>query len=1365
MNLQLANFQDLLATYYYGTAAHEAAKCLDDLIKGQQDLGLGTLLRDYREKGITSTDEIRLRSAIDRLMNCCSVMEIASLAGFVQGLQRTDFGIQMRSILENRHVRQYYEEFYPIKLPQLFRYRLKGTNQSIEMADPSESHARILSFLNLDRHFSENIEDRYFLRMLDSFTIEGYRFGDIVDVIGHREEFIRYLLLAPEDRDPLSSALYEFSLFMEFCFDLERLLSNAESRSLLQSAMWNHYGYWFDILGNELNERLGSALSQFLEWKPKKGDVHGTSEIQTYVSKARAMLDTLTCRRFTEPVDALLVAVSRCEREIREHETDMNAEIPFSSGDWVVDRSNPSHIGQYTGVWRSAGPHIMVQLSYPGGGTSFRPLASLEAMRRSTQRTINERLLDGHFGRVRDLQRLITYEKLKGTLHEVIYSMEAAQIDFYPYQFKPVLKFINSPTERLIIADEVGLGKTIESALIWMELQARRQAQRLLVVCPNALAVKWREELRSKFLMDARVVGFSDLEREIAEMKRLGPVQPFVLISTYTGLRPPKAELALLDEPPDVEPSGSPKTLLLRELRNWSLGYEPFDMVIFDEAHYMRNPATTTFHLGECLAASAGAVLCVSATPVNNSNTDLHSLLRLIDESFFETQGMFEDLLEANRPAVQAGNALARIPVDMPLLTTSTEGMGKSRFISQSPLFKQFLEKLENLDLSNKAQIAKCQDLAEKLNLLGSYINRTRRVQVKENRPIRDPIVLTVEYSAEEMLLYKTILDMVRRRCTLDGRPFHVFQSIGLQLRSASCLPVMAQEIQDGRLGDPQELYDEAMGEEVFDDLLYDKFDEEIGVSPIAKLLSYDFEENDSKYKELRRMLLEIVPEDKVVIFAYYRPTLAYLRRRLLADGVSVTMIHGGVKSEQRWVELDRFKDPNGPRVLLSSEVGSEGIDLQFCRVVVNYDLPWNPMRVEQRIGRIDRVGQLAKRLSIVNFKVKNTIEERLYERLHSKLERFANSLGDLESVIGKEVQQLTVELLSKQLTPEEEAWLMDQSEKVIEDRLILIQALEESSDALIALSDYVQRKIEEDRAKGRYIKPEELEDYLTDFFEREFKGCELIYNTPLDGCIQVKLSFEAQSSLSNFIRDDHSAIARPLKQREFNITFRREVTQRLSTNLRRAVHFINHLSPLIRWITQINRERSHSFYDISALQIAHPDLQPGDYCYRIERWKFSGLSTREGLAYGIRSLSDGRSHSGDQSEDVIQHLLRNGRDWDYVDCDRAALLDAYRDLEMDFTERFSTAVTDFEAENTTAYQIKMQRVQGFFDRRIGQDEQRLRTLRQAGRDPRVIRASEGRLRTAIANKDQRLSELKMKARIDMEQAQVAAGIFRVTGQ
>ncbi len=1041
-------------------------------------------------------------------------------------------------------------------------------------------------------------------------------------------------------------------------------------------------------------------------------------------------------------------------------------EVPFTTGQWVIDRNNPGNPGQFTGNTRTAGPHMMVQLRYPDGTTQYRPRVCLEGMPESGLGTsLAQRLAAGNFGKLRDLQRLITYEKLRGTLHEVIYSMEAAQIDFYPYQFKPVLKFINSPTERLVIADEVGLGKTIESALIWLELQARRQAKRLLVVCPKILAEKWRSELRTKFLFDAQIVSFRQLEREMAELITSGPGHPFMLIATYTGLRPPRADLRLLRDPPDADQEGGKKSRLLRQLRHWSLTYDPFDLVIFDEAHYMRNPGTTVFRLGEALSANAGAVLCVSATPVQNSNTDLHTLLRLIDESFFESEGVFDELLLANRPAVQASNALARLPLDANMLKAAVAGMAGSRFISSSPLFKQFRDRIERLEELNKSQIAKCQDLAEKLNLLGGYINRTRRIQVAENRPVRDPIVLPVTYSPQEMQLYKSIVSMVRAKCQRDDRVFHVFQVIGLQLRAASSLPVLAEEMRRGRFGEPEELLSEALGDESYDEVIGDdEFREELdSASDFSKLLGHDFEADDSKYRSLHELLAQSLDE-KVVIFAFYRGTLSYLQKRLEADGFNVTLIHGGIDNERRWQELDRFRDPQGPRILLSSEVGSEGIDLQFCRVMINYDLPWNPMRIEQRIGRIDRVGQQAKRLSIVNFKVKDTIEERLYDRLHSKLERFANSLGDLESIIGREVQNLTVELFSRDLTPEQEQAMMEQSESVIEQRLVQIQALEESGDALVALGDYLQKQITEDRALGRFIQPEEIEDYVVDFFEREFPGSTVDHNTPAHGCLRLKLSYDAQSSLGDFIRDDKSLAARPLRGREFALTFRREIREALDGASRKSVHFANHLSPLVRWMTKINQLRTRRLFDVSAAQLVHPTVSKGTYCYRIERWHMEGLSNRETLAHAVCSL-EGAILEPSEAEALIQQLLRLGSDWNYVDVDISTLVAAHDTLEEHLASRFSIAVEEFEAENTTAQQIKTQRVCNVFDRRIAQDEQRLQTLREARRDPRIIRLTEGRLNAARENKNARLQDLKRKATTDFSQIDVAAGVFRVAAE
>lgn len=1029
-------------------------------------------------------------------------------------------------------------------------------------------------------------------------------------------------------------------------------------------------------------------------------------------------------------------------------------------GDWLLDRANPASRGQFTGRTSKAGPLIMLELVYPDGSTSFRPLNVLDPMPKSE--TIESRLRKGHFGRAGDLKRVITYEKLKGSLHEVIYSMEAAQIDFYPYQFKPVMKIISAPTERLILADEVGLGKTIESALIWLELQARKQARRLLVVCPKTLAEKWRDELRHKFLIDARIVDFDGLREEMKDLREQGPSHAFSLIGTYTGLRPPKGELRLLDEPPDQKQKGTPKTEFLRELRYYTGDYEPFDLVIFDEAHYMRNPATTTFHLGEALSASAAAVLCVSATPVNNSNTDLHSLLRLVDESFFESQGLFEELLRANKPAVQASNVLAGVQIDMAMLAKAIEQMGESRFIQGTPLFKEFCDLAGRLSPGDKATIARCQNLAESLNLLGGYVNRTRRLQVKEYRPLRAPQVLQVEYSKEEMQLYNMILRLVRERCKRDSRAFHVFQVLGLQLRAASCLPVLAREIEEGRFGDPIELMSEAFGEETCDDLFEDPLKEEFGLEGLDILLRYDFEKNDSKYLQLRSLLKEEIVDEKVIIFAYYRPTLAYLARRLGEDGFTFTSIHGGVPPDKRWEELDRFSDPNGPRVLLSSEVGSEGIDLQFCRVLVNYDLPWNPMRVEQRIGRIDRVGQTAKKLAIVNFQVRNTIEERLYERLHSKLTLFANTLGDLEPVIGREVQQLTIDLLSRDLTPEEEKIRIEQTEAVLENKLLEIQRLEQSGDALLALSDYLQRQIDEVRGKGRYMQPDELEDYVGDFFQREFKGCEVNHDTPAPGCLRVRLTSEAQASLCRFVANDRSVSAGRFRQREFEVTFRREVMKRLTPAQKQGVLFINHLSPFVRWITKVNRDGSHSLYNVSALTLTGAALPLGQYCYYIERWKMTGVASRERLAYAIVPLEGGLPIENGTAEETVQRLLRKGQDWNYTGCSVDNVVEAYRAAEEDLCTRFNTAVTEFEAENATTLQIREERVRGFFERRINQDQQRLGTLMLQNPESPVVRATKGRIEAARRNREEKLAELQKKASIDIEESPIAAGIFRV---
>lgn len=1039
----------------------------------------------------------------------------------------------------------------------------------------------------------------------------------------------------------------------------------------------------------------------------------------------------------------------------------MQDEPLFMPGTRVFVNNDPGRPGEVTGKTMKAGTIKMVEIRYPDGGTEFHPDFNLMRIPVNAQ-TLSEVFSAGSFGRARDLQRVVTYEKLKGALHEIVYSMEAAQIDFYPYQFKPVLKIINAPTERLILADEVGLGKTIESALVWLELQARRQAKRLLVVCPRSLAKKWQDELRWKFQIDARIVSFSGFKEEMVIMEQRGAHHAFSLIATYTGLRPPKAELRLLDEPPGTEETGAERTEVLRKLRHNLWEYDPFDLVIFDEAHYMRHQATTTFHLGEALVACSGAVLCVSATPVHNSNKDLHSLLRLVDDSFFETQGLFDELLAVNRPAVIAMNALSRVPVDREALMPALEQMAKSRFIRETPLYEKFARMCAELDVQNKAALAKCQDVAERLNLLGGYVNRTRRVQVEADRPVREPVALAIDFTPEEMQLYKTILQLVRERSRREMTPFYVFQIMGLQLRAASCLPVLAEEIREGCLGDPMELMSEACGDVVFDDFSENGLQEELAVLDIDALFGYDFELHDSKYQALYEMLTQQITDAKVIIFAYYRPTLAYLKRRLAEHGLSVIDIHGGIPAEERWDRLDRFRNPTGPRILLSSEVGSEGIDLQFCRIVVNYDLPWNPMRVEQRIGRIDRVGQQAKHLAIVNFKIRGTIEERLYTRLHEKLMCIRGSLGDIEDVVGKEIQDLTRELLSNELTPDQEALRIEQTELAIENQLVSITQLEESGETLVAFSDYLQRRIDETRGKGRFMQAEELEDYVRDFFRREFHGCEVLENTPREGCMRIRLNMEARESLADYIGNDMSPAALPFRQQKFILCFRREIMQRLTQTDKKEIHFANHLCPLIKWITKRNQLADSAFYNVSALTLETDRLKPGYYSYLVARWKIKGLSQEERLVYAVVGVDTDVIFSENDAEDIFQLLLRKGKDWNDANLDTETLGRCYQKMEAMVDDQFKAAVEDFEAKNATAVQISEQRTRVFFERRIAQDEQRLMTMRQRNPAAPTLPAMEGRLQKARDNMDIKMKKLNNSRQITPEFAHVAAGVFRV---
>jgi SNF2 family DNA or RNA helicase len=517
----------------------------------------------------------------------------------------------------------------------------------------------------------------------------------------------------------------------------------------------------------------------------------------------------------------------------------------------------------------------------------------------------------------------------------------------------------------LLIADEVGLGKTISAIYIWKELQARGDARRLLVICPAALKDKWQYELLKRFGIEAQPVDAGTLSEDI-EITLRDPLHSFVRIGSLEGLRSRQ-----LDEDDEVR---TPRQRLMRQLQDHPAGdFSLFDLVIVDEAHAARNAETANYHFVEAVRDAAASLVMLTATPLQTHSENLFNLLRLVDPDRFVSLETFEQARRANIPIIESLNALMRTPSDRDGFRRHLEAASREPLLRHDKLLRELAE-IVSLDWSETQRVHTAR-LLESRSLLADVMVRTRKREAFPKRVVRKPWVLQVRLSPEEQQLYQNLSARVRSvaRRENPGTPGE-FVLISRQRQLASCIPAaLAAWRESGHL---DELLWEDLGAEL-GERERDAGPPEVGFGDLMS--GHDFEAGDTKYRafsEAIRQHLRDHPAEKIVVFAFFRGTLTYLKRRLEADRIRSTVIYGGMGShavgnrvvDRKTVEIERFRAPDGPSVLLSSEVGSEGIDLQFARMVFNYDLPWNPMRVEQRIGRIDRIGQESDAIIVGHF-------------------------------------------------------------------------------------------------------------------------------------------------------------------------------------------------------------------------------------------------------------------------------------------------------------------------------------------------------------------------------------------------------------
>jgi DNA-binding transcriptional regulator YiaG/superfamily II DNA or RNA helicase len=1027
------------------------------------------------------------------------------------------------------------------------------------------------------------------------------------------------------------------------------------------------------------------------------------------------------------------------------------------AGTAVRDIRDISVRGTTTGQIRSHAGRDLAGVRLMNGEIRFVPLQFLEPLPKHETRA--DAFAAQRTGGQIDLARHLLGEKISGQLTDVYYSMESGKALFFPHQFRPVLRFVESTIGRILVADEVGLGKTISAIYIWKELQARSGARRLLIVCPSALREKWREELRSRFGIEGQIVDAAGLHEHLEATHR-DTGRGFVLIGSLEGLRARRrTDTASL----------RPRQRLMQWLQDnpSTSEFAAVDLVIIDEAHAARNPKTANHHFAEALRDAASHLVLLTATPVQTQTENLFNLLKLVDPDRFVSAETFEQARRANISIIGAVNALLSIPPNLAAFQQHLKRAAiEPLFQRDDALIDLTKEQNSNWDESKRVHVAR---MLESRSLLADVMVRTRKRDAFTDRVQRVPWTLNVALSHEEQELYRQLSERIRasanRRYTDTPTAFIL---IGRQRQLASSIPAALNAWSKN----------EYVQELLWDDLGVDMdASERIEASiPLKDLLhDHDFERHDSKYKVFSHGLrdrLKTNPAEKIIVFAFFRGTLAYLQRRLEADGVRCACIHGSMGTvsvgddeiDAKTAEIASFASPDGPSVLLSSEVGSEGIDLQFARVLFNYDLPWNPMRVEQRIGRIDRLGQKADRISIGHFVTTGTIDDQIINRLYERINIFRESIGDLDEIFGERIQNIILDYFRENLSPEEVERQIEQNLLTGEANKLEIERLDREAPALAGHAEYILRSITQSHAAGHYIRPDDLRSYVTDFLHENYPGSMVEYEAAAKGLFRIHPNAKARDELAVFIEQERPARHTRLAGGAILATFDPSVTA--SGRLRPELVDITH--PLVLWIRKVKTVDKSDLVPAVACEIdtVNTDAQPGLYIFATDFWRFEGVRKQLTVHHVVLSAETKERLDAQHADRLIESVIQQGKQVDLFEFTVAqeSLLQALELCEEAMEDDYIAEFAAFESENTNRVTQARQLVDARAQHKLVQLQSILHQLSrsQDERQRRVIPLTEARIRRAREDRDKQLARIERQGRVESSFRPMVGGLIVV---
>ena len=467
--------------------------------------------------------------------------------------------------------------------------------------------------------------------------------------------------------------------------------------------------------------------------------------------------------------------------------------------------------------------------------------------------------------------------------------LEDITVDHYEHQLESARRALRDMRGRALLADEVGLGKTIEAGIVMKELIERGLAQTVLILTPASLTAQWREELETKFHESFTILDSA---------------------SDWSALRQASVGRWIVSLDTAKQTARAPH-LLERD----------YDLLIVDEAHKLKNRATVAWRFVNQVRKRYALLL--TATPVQNDLMELYSLVTILAPGHLGTVRAFK---------------------------------------------RQFFSQNDGRRPRNARALRR---------LLNDVMIRNQRTKVSVRLPARRAAVYHLNLSPAEYELYQGVTRYIRDEFRQDTGGKHLRLALLTLQRELCSSPAAVAGTLQKLVADAQ--YPPATRER------------------LAGFLDLASSIGDSRKLHAVREILDRFP-GKFLIFTEYRHTLDLIVRHLNASGISAVGFHGGLNIHQKEEAIAAFM--HRTRVLVSTESGAEGRNLQFCHQLINYDMPWNPMRVEQRIGRLHRLGQKHE-VAIFNLSSNATIESHVLDLLAHKIRMFELVIGELDLILG----------------------------------------------------------------------------------------------------------------------------------------------------------------------------------------------------------------------------------------------------------------------------------------------------------------------------------------------------------------------------